>query len=589
MAYKISKSDGSIIVVPDYENNITDTSLALVGRGQINFGEPIATNLVRMLENFSSPIAPANPIKGQLWFQAGTVGGQDINRLKIWNGVKWALANTPFAGPNPPLDPELGDLWFNTTDKQMYYWSGLIWEQTSQIYTSQNPPVDPLGGDLPDGTPWYMMPEGMLWIWDNTLVNPSPDFTRDAGGTLTGKWRLTGPVAPKSHSTYQIGRKISGRNVLLTYVNGDIVSIETSSATFLAGQTELPGFVSMKADGTADASGQVTVHNGITINQTSPAARFGGTAINSTLFDKEKLSSFLGNGESVNVPTTPITNLAIDLGSNAVRWKGVYSADIYAGQTTPSGDGLQTQAINLHGKASFAATADKADKWTTARTISLDSGWIVAAPVSIDGSANVAFDITAFGPEAEARITTISTASAATAIGTNNTFIKKDGTTTGFSGSMGTAGDKFNTIYATTFNGNATTANYADLGERYEADKAYPAGTIVTIGGSKEITETIRKFDPEVFGVISENPGFVLNAEAGSDATHPVVGLVGRVRVRVTGLVKKGQRIVTSDIPGVGLATSLATGIDVLCIVGRALEDKNDMAEGLVLCAIGMK
>ena len=34
---------------------------------------------------------------------------------------------------------------------------------------------------------------------------------------------------------------------------------------------------------------------------------------------------------------------------------------------------------------------------------------------------------------------------------------------------------KFNTVYATTFSGTATTARYADLAEKYLADEAYEA------------------------------------------------------------------------------------------------------------------
>ena len=40
------------------------------------------------------------------------------------------------------------------------------------------------------------------------------------------------------------------------------------------------------------------------------------------------------------------------------------------------------------------------------------------------------------------------------------------------------------------FRGLATSAEYAHPAERYEADAEYEAGTIVKIGGTKEITQT---------------------------------------------------------------------------------------------------
>ena len=54
-----------------------------------------------------------------------------------------------------------------------------------------------------------------------------------------------------------------------------------------------------------------------------------------------------------------------------------------------------------------------------------------------------------------------------------------------------------------TFFGTATSAQYADLAERYETDAPVTVGDLVSIGGSKEITLTTEAWDPEVFGVVS--------------------------------------------------------------------------------------
>jgi hypothetical protein len=123
------------------------------------------------------------------------------------------------------------------------------------------------------------------------------------------------------------------------------------------------------------------------------------------------------------------------------------------------------------------------------------------------------------------------------------------------------------------FEGQATSAIYADLAERYESDASYPVGTIVRLGGSKEITIANSN---EAFAVISSNPGFILNADAGTDDTHPAVALAGRVPCRVIGKVKKHE-IIWSLNNGVG---SVDKGY---VKIGRALEDKNTEEEGLVL------
>lgn len=127
------------------------------------------------------------------------------------------------------------------------------------------------------------------------------------------------------------------------------------------------------------------------------------------------------------------------------------------------------------------------------------------------------------------------------------------------------------------FLGTATSALYADLAERYESDKAYPLGTIVSIGGPKEIY--IASDPSKVFGIISSNPGFKMNSDAGDDSTHPYIALAGRVPCRVLGSVVKGDPICLSEVPGVGHAGFGGQ------VIGRALEDNFELEEKLVLVA----
>lgn len=152
---------------------------------------------------------------------------------------------------------------------------------------------------------------------------------------------------------------------------------------------------------------------------------------------------------------------------------------------------------------------------------------------------------------------------------------------------LGSAVAKFANVYSTNFIGTASSAKYADLAERYHCDLPVGPGTVVKLGGPNEITPTVSAGDPDVFGVISTNPGFILNSDAGDDQNWPLVALAGRVPVKLHGIVNKGQRLMSSSIPGVAQEWDPSTGI--LTIIGRSLEDKTTMDVDLVLMVVGVK
>lgn len=150
---------------------------------------------------------------------------------------------------------------------------------------------------------------------------------------------------------------------------------------------------------------------------------------------------------------------------------------------------------------------------------------------------------------------------------------------------IGGAGTRFRTMYAVNFQGTAVQARYADVAERYEADSIMEPGDLVDIGGEKEITLTTEAWQP-AYGVISTNPAFKMNSEAGDDATHPYVALVGRVPVKVIGQVAKGDRLTASDIPGVAMSAGKG---QYLSVFGRALTAKTNDELGFVEVALGAK
>ena len=135
--------------------------------------------------------------------------------------------------------------------------------------------------------------------------------------------------------------------------------------------------------------------------------------------------------------------------------------------------------------------------------------------------------------------------------------------------------------------GNQIDANYADLAERFEADAELSPGTVVELGGINEITQVNADLSDTVFGVISTRAAYMMNSRAGTNATHPPVAMTGRVPVRTIGRVSKGDRLVSA---GNGLARAAQAGeATAFNVIGRALKDKVDAAEGTVEAIVTIK
>jgi hypothetical protein len=132
--------------------------------------------------------------------------------------------------------------------------------------------------------------------------------------------------------------------------------------------------------------------------------------------------------------------------------------------------------------------------------------------------------------------------------------------------------------------GRSMEAEFADMAEIYRSDTELVPGNLVILGGNSEITKTNRAFDDQIFGVISTAPGFLLNAKD-KEYAYPVA-LKGRVPCLIKGRVTKGQRIVASDIAGVGMATDQ---FDPATIIGRAIGEKQVDDIGLVEVAVGIR
>ena len=155
---------------------------------------------------------------------------------------------------------------------------------------------------------------------------------------------------------------------------------------------------------------------------------------------------------------------------------------------------------------------------------------------------------------------------AAGSTGTNaSTFVVRDGNCN---------------VWAKTFIGIATCANYADLAEKYRADAKYLPCTVLKFGGSCEVTiatDSTRR----VAGVVSTNPAHTMNSALEGENVV-TLALTGRVPTKVKGPVRKGDMMVAADD---GYARSEPDPV-MGSVIGKALEDF-DGESGVIEIVVG--
>jgi microcystin-dependent protein len=116
------KENKTPITVYDNTSN-TDTSLTFPGRNVTGYGQVVAENFLALLENFAGPNEPLSPQEGQLWFNTTT------RTLQIFDGVSWKAASDIQKSVVAPSieQSKVGELWVDTVNQQLYVFSGTDW------------------------------------------------------------------------------------------------------------------------------------------------------------------------------------------------------------------------------------------------------------------------------------------------------------------------------------------------------------------------------------------------------------------------------------------------------------------------------
>ena len=351
------------------------------------------------------------------------------------------------------------------------------------------------------------------------------------------------------------------------YVNGSPVA--TSAATFTGGN------VAGQANFTAGTSSTSNVSGAIVITGTGGLGVGGnvyasGVYINTGLYWAGNSSSYTtaytsSGAGNITISGTTLALTATGPGSVSVGGSTaipVITTDIYgriiysanAVVVAPAGT-LTGTTLNSTVTASSLTTVGTLTGLTT-------SGTIIAATVNaatIGNASAVLYGTLNSSSASQPNITTLAGVTSIGASGSTTltgilqtaaqTNITSVGTLTGLTVSgaiipnsnvtvnLGSTSAWWNNIYGT-----AVHAQYADLAEKYLADKEYEIGTVVAIGGEAEVTACSQ--GDRAVGAVSANPAYAMNS--GLDG-GTYIALKGRVLVKVEGPVRKGQRLVAGD------------------------------------------
>jgi hypothetical protein len=121
MAYIVNKFSGTQLIVLEDGTIDTSTSLGLVGRNYVGYGETQNENFVFLLENFANASPPSRPLRGQTWFNTTS------NITYAYDGANWSPIGAATLSTTAPISANSGELWLDTTLNQLKVYTGSEW------------------------------------------------------------------------------------------------------------------------------------------------------------------------------------------------------------------------------------------------------------------------------------------------------------------------------------------------------------------------------------------------------------------------------------------------------------------------------
>ena len=396
--------------------------------------------------------------------------------------------------------------------------------------------------------------------------------------------------------TFGSGEKIEGDDTDLTVTSGGAINLTATTDVVVPANVGITFGTGEKIEGD---STDLTVTSGAKINLTATSDVIlppnvglvfdtgGAEKIES---DGTDLSISVGTGGDINVPA----NIGITFGDDGEKIEGdgtnltIASSGLCT--ITATGETVVTNNFRVGGNLIVDGTETIVNTTVLSvedniievnRNVSANSGMPTVSGLQVNrGEGSTATEMPLLWAWDES-FTDDGTTIHGNAGGAFTAFRRAEGNTEGPSGTASLVDIRANVVHAV-----ATSAQYADVAERFEADAPMSTGAVVEVGGDAEITETTSDLSENVFGVISDQPAYAMNAAAGNSETHPFVAMTGRTPVRVTGAVTKGQRLVSSSVKGCARAVASGESISPFNVIGRALESSTDAGIKLVNCAV---
>lgn len=611
MPYIVNNSDGSLTVtVADNTVDTSTYSLALIGRNVSNYGQFFAQNTIRQLENFAS-VARPNPTQalvGQQWYD------KSENIMRVYDGTVWKRSTGIVVGPEgtrPTSDLGAGGAsFFNQTTSKLQVHDGTAWRESSYAGEVTNSFAADSSVDSPSlygarvrtlflreaGTQRRHPVIALTYVKSSAQGTPNRGIT-DVNGqreTIMALWSDVEFIISNPTETPVDGQIVN--------YHSELVSAGVGIASARAGRTtgQILKGMNTRADyettGVATFS-QLFVTTAIgNSSERVPEGYFQDLFVENTLsgdvgsFGGDvSAANFISNGDvTASTGTGTFAQLAVT-GNAQIDGTTVFNGPVVFNDPTPLSavDASFTGNVTV-GNLSVTGNTSVQDivadgNLVVNGTTTLNDEVTINANVVLAGSTNLTVGDTITATSVIVDDITVGIALSAPLFSGN-----VQGATATFSGNItSTTGNVNATNFNGTFNGNlngtASQATYADLAEKYVADQDYIAGTVVKLGGEKEITQTTHAQDADVFGVISTDPAYLMN----SSIDGLPVAMTGRVPVRVTGDINKGDRLTSSDVAG--HAQSLAADqYDPRIVIGRALEDHAG-GEGIIEMVIGIK